>query len=133
MSKRLTVALVGCAAVVGCGVVAVSGNKGDAAVEPARAAVVSPENGAPRAVRWRSAPKLPALAPRRTPVALRHPRAAAAGQAAAAQPPIASAPPAEPVAPAASAPAPVAPVPVTPPPPAPEPAAPPPVDFLSSG
>lgn len=138
MSKRLTVALVGCAALVGCGVVAVRGNEGDAAVEPARAAVVSPEPGAPQAELWRTAPKLPALAPRRrTPVKHRRPHAAAARQATAAQPSPAPAPPATPVTPTASAPPPVAPAPAAPAPPpaappAPKPAAPP-VDFLSSG
>jgi hypothetical protein len=136
MSKRLTIAVVGCAALVGCGVVAVRGNEGDAAVEPARAAVVSPQHRAPQAVLLRSAPKLPALAPRR--LRLRDPGAAAASQAAAAQPSPAAAPPAAPVTPTASAQPPVAPAPATPPPtppapaPAPKPAAPP-VDFLSSG
>ena len=139
MSKRLTIAVVGCGTLVGCGVVAVRGNEGDAAVEPARAAVVSPQHRAPQAVLLRSAPKLPALAPRRrTPVKRPHPHAAAARQAAAAQPSTAAASPAAPVTPTASAQPPVAPAPATPPPtppapaPVPKPAAPP-VDFLSSG
>jgi 2-oxoglutarate dehydrogenase E2 component (dihydrolipoamide succinyltransferase) len=158
MSKRLTIALVGSAALVGCGVVAVSDNEGDAVVEPARAAVAPEqtastdaggrEGAAPAAVRWRSAAELPALAPRRRAVRAANPRsgAAAAGQPAAA-PPAATAPvapaatPAAPApAPAAPAPAPAAPAPVAPTaPPAPPPSAPaprptaPPVDFLSSG
>jgi len=137
MPKRLTVALVGSAAMAGCGGVAVSGNDGDAAAVPAQA-LVQPEAGAPNA--WRSAPKLPALAPhRRERVHHRHRHAAAAKHADAA--PRASTPSAPAVAPAAPAPAPAAPAPAVPqataPPPAPAPkpapAPAPPVDFLSSG